>query len=1330
MSDNQKLTSIKTITTDPGQRYTGVWEHVQRGLVYPSPHAVYASYWLKSDQSLTRNELRDLKVAIRTKIHCSPELHHKHTSASLGVGIARWKQIWEDSHMPLPKGLAFRYPEEGNENRSKVIAKSCGTFLDEGADLWFHIKSDEMEACEILHDFITDYLKNITGHTDAQAASSKSTQPDGKGGKVLGRRFSENLNNPTDPISIAKHCIVGPEDIDHLGGSYVMAQRFMINWDQLHSMSETQIEDIIGRKTDDSFIPDRDTRSHIKAARQQDDHGNTTPVLRLGLPFGMSDVAHCPYMLAKGSTISDEAGIYWAGFAKSFRVLETIMSQQIGSRGQYMHDRLFDNVKSNYGGFFYIPSIQDLGLDEVAHVESKWENKAERLWEGKNFPGMDWGRLDRHFDQSSPNGRMHYNHKEYMYSMATLTAKERKEQQAPTDRILSLLENSFMRWQDNWYIDRKQMELGEIDEYLAQFKKEYPEERAPEQLVDLEAAQQQYSIMLRKGWSVRLSLHVMSSDWYGFRGRRILMPDGTQKSIYEVFGDGVIDENSLPEGCSIINGADTFRIQPEEIIVGGLPNLSLGEGRYAMRYLSHAERMEGFFDNLSETSGVGHNIPSFEKILEKGFDGLLEDIATHRKAMQEGGLTDEEKQTKGDFYESCHLAIKGVQEYCLRYSALAKKMAEQCGKGEGWYRNNLSEIAERMEYLAHGAPRNFTEAVQAIYTTHSCLHLTGEPTALGRLDQVLYRFYQQDLESGLHTPESAQEVLDAFCIKLDEKVQANRIFVEDHQYFGNLAMGGASGPYPQGASINQWIQQLTVGGCDPDTGESAYNELTSMFIRCIRRMPLNAPCVSLRVRKDIPTELLKEAGEAILSGGAHPIFLNDDLFIDGLQSSGNNVGGDFTNGASGWDSQVTLRSARNYACDGCYEPQFPGENWFSLGGFSTLEPLECALNQGKTYSSAGMSYFYGKVQSFTSKHCAHIETFEELKELYFKHFDWLNRKAFNGQLMGFGANTAYCPSPLLSCLIDNCLPKGMDYYSGGAKYNIYGPCYIALSSAINSLYAIKKMVFDQGTAVTSLPELLNCLCCDWGYAMTEPFVSTLAGPARIAAEADRYKRLREVALSLPRYGRGVAEVDELGNEVIERIADLSVACFTEPQERLGERFKAMASQYGTEEHPFGLQIQPGVGTFENHVEMGAWNGASADGRRRGTTVASDMSAAPSMADLPVDHQEAEFSKALRSAGGSGARKMTEGAPTDFNIREMYPLDDLVSVMRQFADGEGSNLMTITVADPVSMETAMSQPEQYDLLRVRTGGWTAYFTAMFPNIQEQHRRRPLNTPAED
>lgn len=64
-------------------------------------------------------------------------------------------------------------------------------------------------------------------------------------------------------------------------------------------------------------------------------------------------------------------------------------------------------------------------------------------------------------------------------------------------------------------------------------------------------------------------------------------------------------------------------------------------------------------------------------------------------------------------------------------------------------------------------------------------------------------------------------------------------------------MGGASSPYPQGGSFNQWGHQVTVGGTTRD-GKLAYNSVTMMCLKAARRLPLNAPCLGLRVRKDMP----------------------------------------------------------------------------------------------------------------------------------------------------------------------------------------------------------------------------------------------------------------------------------------------------------------------------------------------------------------------------------------------------------------------------------------------------------------------------------------------
>ncbi|KAM7193033.1 hypothetical protein V8F20_008549 [Naviculisporaceae sp. PSN 640] len=51
----------------------------------------------------------------------------------------------------------------------------------------------------------------------------------------------------------------------------------------------------------------------------------------------------------------------------------------------------------------------------------------------------------------------------------------------------------------------------------------------------------------------------------------------------------------------------------------------------------------------------------------------------------------------------------------------------------------------------------------------------------------------------------------------------------------------------------------------------------------------------------------------------------------------------------------------------------------------------------------------------------------------------------------------------------------------------------------------------------------------------------------------------------------------------------------------------------------------------------------------------------------------------------------------------------------------------TCADLDTYKRAVEDPERYNLVRVRVGGWTEFYTTMFPAHQEQHQRRGYFTP---
>ena len=577
------LTSSKLSAESGQDRHLNVFQLMQRGLVYPSPYARFATFW-QANQKITRELIRDVvretRRTIREQFDPSDE---SKTTAIFGVSFDIFRAWCEEDGVPAPAGMSYKYPEEvdGRET-SSVFSRSSGVFLDSAGSIWVHIKSDKEENLGAVYNVVQELLGDyVTDSPVYQDCNSRPTR-DSKDGKVLGCRFSENLNNPADPITIQNHTLVGYEDVDHAGASYVLAQRFHINWEQLHNMGEEQIEDIIGRTTQDILIPSRDTRSHIRSARKRDALGNTNFVMRLGLPYGLSDYWNKD-LAYKGSNLRDEKGIYFAGFSRDIKILESIMNQQIGNTPGFMNDRLFDQVRSDLGGFFYIPSRADLGLSPV-----EWAGRAERSWD--KFPGVDWKRLSRHFQDKSDNGWMYYNHKNYLYEMSTMDRRTAGQKNPPSTRILTLLLDSFTRWQDTWYFSKGQPEMGHLHRYVAEA---FGEDKADEVMAS--------SIMERKGWAIRMTCRLYASEEYGYRGEKMI--------------DGRLQE-----------GADTYRLHPQELVVGAMPDLTLAQGRYVIKYLRPEEEVPNFFRGLSEASGVGHIVPDFQKLVDRGLGGLLDEI--------------------------------------------------------------------------------------------------------------------------------------------------------------------------------------------------------------------------------------------------------------------------------------------------------------------------------------------------------------------------------------------------------------------------------------------------------------------------------------------------------------------------------------------------------------------------------------------------------------------------------------------------------------------------------------------------------------------------------
>ena len=1199
-SETKPVQGTTKVAPEKGEKQELNIHYSQKSLAYFPTYATYCTYYL-TDRNLNAHKLWQ-GLANTIDAYCA-KTDYK-TTVILGVGFELWTTWSSQLGYTLPKGM-------GNKNK---LTEYGQVFGNTGGDLWFHIKSDEEKNAKEVFEIINEAITPISNKEANIIVLAQKKH----GGKVLGGRFTDGLINPADAEDLSERTVIGEEDMPHRGGVFSISQKFIHNWDKLNSMSEVEKENMIGRDRNDRIIPMNDESSHIKRVRQLDNDKINFRLLRQALPYG-----------TKEDNKAHEQGVFFAGYTKSTEALDTILDGIAGSQKGFIQDKLFSTTHSAVGSYWYIPSLQECGINPSKANEEITMNE--------------------YFDARSDNGYMFYNAKDYQHKIRN---SKLTEDCPVSDRILILIDKQFSRWHNTWYKPRETPALGHLKEYLK------PEE---ESILN-------ESVTLRKGMAVK-------------------------KSLSEILVSKAYSEK-----------ANLMLIDPAEIIVGNMPQLSLGTGSQVLEYLNENEKLDGFFRSLNEYSATGHNAPDYHLILCDGLDTLIQKY------------TDQMNESKGEpqeFYQSVIWALEGLTAFIEAYASLALDLARDTKKYSEEEIKNLIAIGRRMQKIAHQKPETFVEGINLVFLVNCALHQTGEPMSIGRLDQFMKELYENDIANGRETKESIQEILDAFWLKMDETVLYNYNHMNDYLNYGTGAVFYSAGNFPQGAAINQWVQQLTVGGRVANNAQEpqdASNELTKMCLRSARRLPLNAPCLSLRVHKDMSDDLFEEAAKALLSGGAHPVLLNDDKLIPALKASG----------------PLSLADARDYTCDGCYEPIIPGKTEWAFSYVPILPFVGMTMNQGATINGAGPIHLNGLKQSWNSPPAEQIRDFDQFMDIFYTHWKWAISGFFNTLMNSYGALYDYCPSPLFSAFLHDSIATGKDMTNGGARYKIVAPMMCGIANAINALYAVKKLVYDTDTARCSLPQLLLALQCNWGNDMIEPFYTTLEGDVRKQADSEFYKQLRTYALEIPKFGvNATDDLKEFADTFVGKCVDIIHDNFTNPIPSIAKAYEALKEKYGTEERPFAFTVTPGVGTFEDNVGLGLGFGASPDGRLATQPVGEDFTAAPWPDDLPFNNQVSNPFETLKDWNVPSINHgLSNCAPIDLNIPENFPLKDLTALIKAFAKGElGSNMMTITCADHKTYENAAEFPERYDLVRVRMGGWSEFFITMFDFHQDFIMRRP-------
>ena len=434
----------------------------------------------------------------------------------------------------------------------------------------------------------------------------------------------------------------------------------------------------------------------------------------------------------------------------------------------------------------------------------------------------------------------------------------------------------------------------------------------------------------------------------------------------------------------------------------------------------------------SKPNCISHTIPDFSRAVTLGLRQII------NEAEDKKGETSDD--SKKEFYAAISEVLEGIIAYSRNLAAKAEELAGK--ESDSDLKKELLDIAEINRRVPEFPARTFREGLTTIWICWTAIHLENPNVGLsrGRLDQVLYNLYQQDIENQTISMQDAIELICYLWLKIGDHVPT----VPDagEQLFG-------------GTGSNQAI---TIGGVDKE-GKDAVNDLTYVMLRATELIMLRDPNLNARYFSGINSkDYLKRLCEANINTRATPAIHNDKAVIKALTGKGE-----------------TIEQARDYGVIGCVEP---GSNGRSYGHSASIllnltSVLELTLFNGRhrlTGPNELISIETGDSTDFTS--------FDEFKAAFEQQTRWLIEQATSLNNIFGETHQDFYPTPILSAFFEGPMEKGKDLIQGGATINSSGATIIGLADVADSLSAIQKVVFEE--RAVSFAELFDALEKNFG----------------------------------------------------------------------------------------------------------------------------------------------------------------------------------------------------------------------------------------------------------